>query len=1445
MSDKDFFERLAKIESGGNAAARAKTSSATGLYQMTRGTFDDLKRTMPSLRNVSWEDHAKNPELQKKFANALTARNDQELTQKGHDANDLNRYLAHFAGVSGADKLLRADPTAAVGDILGKNAAKANKSLAGMSVSQLKDYFGKKLGVQSYDQARKTQIAPQDLPDYSKLSASLGARPQAGASTPYASSLLAVPTAVAINRTGRLGLPLSSGDEQTAAPQMQTAASGGLLHYKRGKKVKKHHRDDDDGASQSAPEANEPLDISQFTRQTTPVNLQAPVQALSPMQQQGALAQIAAQKQQAANGMQGMAPPGAPPPAAPPGAPPLGAPPPSPAPGAMPGASPPPQNGLSSQAAPPPPVAGTGSAISQPSLGSNPSLEGGALNPIDARLRKSADLKVLEDERADDAGGKPSAFASGGVIRFNEGGSAPWEDYGNASKNSGEAGPWQDYTSPTQGSPKEAAKKTEQPKTFGQKARDFLSQVLDQTASSLNTRPEQLTGQKDANGLPTFREKTAQEQEQGPTNAARRARRTAGFIQGAAVDLPAAIAQMVPGKGGEDVANAQLSGYENFRNQLGGKDEIDLARIGGNFAGPGGVKLASGIDSLLARTGAGLFKRGAVQGAAAGAAQPVNPDESGKTDSLLSDKLSQVGSGALLGGSLNKLLGKTAPNSIAANKQSNIDKYREMFPEADLTWGQHLGGRFNQFEQMMSSYPFVGNIIRDARNKAFESQNVGMMSHALKDAGITLDKGSQAGRGLFDQAYNKLTGKYSSLLEDAKLADPKTLRGKIYGMMDTGSGKSLATADQLSDSYKPGVISNDYNRLSEEGQGKFDRVMDSFFKKFGKDPQGNHSLSMDGRQFKNHEEDFKDIIGDYMSGGGEDRTIGRMLKKSLGEIYNSLGSDKPDVASSLKKLNKSYAQYKVLENASTAAGASEGRFTPAQTIRAATKGSRSQVARGKGLLQDEADLSQEVLGQHYPDSGTAGRLQSGNLARDLIGGALSLPLELAYSPKVASTVLQGGTKAKRAFQGTGLGSKIANNAPTGVPGAVRALLGPSDSGPQGEEEPGAWLAAQARGGLTPRAHELTAHYARGGTAMGGALGNFVNPPKFDEGGQVDPASLVGQDSPDGPRIPALFDQYTSYLDKNISQGRRDMENGFNYSKERGLHVKDPEALRRTVDNMNLAGTFIGPSSKLWNKAAESEFVKREALEPAKALWKELGVGRDPAGFLKQEISDLGATMKGKLGAMPITAQQGFEHPSLFEAYPHLKDAFMTRMGGHARGQYTQSINSKTGLPEWERISLNPDHLPLDSQKTSTALHEFQHAIQNHEKWLPGGSAAREGAEMAKKLGIKSPRETEAHRTFLKDRLEEAKKDPTIDDTGVAYIEKLLKRANGKVVTDADKFKAYKRLLGEAEARLTQKRMTMNDAQRREYYPFSNGTGGYDVPMEELITGGYRGFPLKK
>ena len=1434
---QDFFERLARIESGGNSKAKSGSSSATGLYQMTRGTFDDLKRTNPSLKSITWEQHEQDPALQRRFANALLTQNEAQLTNKGHDVNDLNRYLAHFAGATGADKLLRAEENSKVGDILGPAAAKANKSLAGMSVSQLKNFFANKLGVQSYEDKRKAITPLEKTPDFSQLSAS--ARPDLSRG-PLTSSLMAIPTAMAINQKG-----------------VQMAAKGGLLHFKRGKKVKKRRKRDEDKVDLPEQSAlnDEPVDASAMG-EVGPEDIKPIPPVLSPLQQQAQMAQIQAQKSQAANPVPQTQPQAAPaltmpgqPAAMPagPGAPPM-------APHPM-----PPAGGLSSQVMSPSP--GALSPLGQSPQGME--VAGGIpstpTSPVEAGIARSANLKDLEEQRALEAATKASGLARGGVVRYREGESvesAPWEDFKSESSGSGQTMPWEDYAAPAAAKVKKTGIEGA---TFGEKAKNFLGQVFDQTADALNTRPEQITG-KDKFGLPIIREKTAQEQQMGPTNAASRAKRTAGFLQGAIFDLPAAIAQMVPGQTGENIANAQLSGYENFRNKLGGKDEVDLSRVIGNIASPGGVKSAGAIENLLSKTGAGLFKRGAVQGSVAGAAQPVAPDSEGKTENLLMDKIMQIGGGATLGGAFNKLLGKPvlpASGGGSGIAGSPVERYKAAFPDADLTWGQHLGGRVNDWEQRATSLPFLGGVIKEARNRAYDTQNVGMMQNALKNAGITLDKGTKAGREMFDQAYGKLTDKYSSLLDDAHLADPQALRAKIYGKMDTGTGKSLATADQLADSYKPGVISNDYNRLSEGGQKRFDKIMDNFFNKFGKDPKGNHSLSMDGNQFKGHEEDFKEIISDYMSGGGEDRTIGRMLKKSLGEMYDSLGSNKAGVADELKKLNKSYAQYKNLEGASVAGGGTEGRFSPVQVNRAVKKGlGQNQVATGKPEQVQLSDLSQQVLGKPYPDSGTAGRLNTGNLAKDLVGGIGSWIGELAYSPKLAGAVLGGGSGAKRAFQGTGLGGKIADYAPKGVPAAVRALLGPNSGGGElAEEEQGTPL---ARGGLATLRSQPTAHYAGGGKtgcvatdiarsiksvanhyAAGGAICQSVK--KFDEGGQVDPASLVGQDDPAGPRIPQLWDQYTSYLDKNISQGRRDMENGLNYSKEKGLYVKDPEAFKRTMDNMNLAGTFIGPSSKLWNKAAESEFIKRELKEPAKALWKELGVGRDPAGFLKQEISDLGATMKQKLGAMPLTAQQAFEHPKMFEAYPHLKDAFMMRMGGGARGSYQQAINSK-GVPEWERISLNPDRLPLDSQKTSTALHEFQHAIQNKENWLPGGSSKVEGAQMAKALGMKSQRETEMHRKFLDQMMDIAKQTGTPEQ--IALLEKRIKHANAKVVTDEDKFKAYQRLMGEAEARLTQRRGLLNDAQRREHFPFQTGEHGYDVPIEELITGGYRGFPKK-
>ena len=523
------------------------------------------------------------------------------------------------------------------------------------------------------------------------------------------------------------------------------------------------------------------------------------------------------------------------------------------------------------------------------------------------------------------------------------------------------------------------------------------------------------------------------------------------------------------------------------------------------------------------------------------------------------------------------------------------------------------------------------------------------------------------------------------------------------------------------------------------------------------------------------------------------------------------------------------------------------------------------------MLQDEADLSQKVLGPTYPDSGTAGRLNSGNLARDLIGGIASLPLELAFSPKVATKTLKAASKLKTST----LGKNAGDIAPQGVPAATRALLGPS-SDPN--EEPGkALMESHARGGLMQYA--AGGDVSEGGQALGGgALASQANRqqarsfgrgntpvrlqswgshvPKYDEGGQVgyappDPASLVGQDHPDGPRIPQLWDQYTSYLDKNISQGRRDMENGYNYSKEKGLYVKDPEALKRTVENMNLAGTFVGPSSKLWKATHADEFLKREGKEAAEALWQKFGTGRDAAGNLKQEISDHLANLNANvLKRAPTAANKVLEHPELFESYPELANTQMSLMTGNSTGGQAYNMTDRLTGRTTPYIDINRNYyqsrFPTSSQDklNSTSLHEFQHLVQKLEGTPGGGSPSREGAEMAKKLGIKAPKETQMHRDFLQQIIETAKQEG-VSGGQLARLEEKLKDANKPVVNDAAKRKAYERLYGEAESRLTERRRMLNPEQRAANFPFKHSESypyGYDVPADELITGGYRGLP---
>lgn len=117
-----YLERLAQIESGGDPSVVARTSSATGLYQFTNGTWLDVIRRHgaeiglervaakiddPSRRAAILQLRT-DPEIASRAAAALTSENFNALEASlGRDPTEGELYAAHFLGLRGAQRLIQ------------------------------------------------------------------------------------------------------------------------------------------------------------------------------------------------------------------------------------------------------------------------------------------------------------------------------------------------------------------------------------------------------------------------------------------------------------------------------------------------------------------------------------------------------------------------------------------------------------------------------------------------------------------------------------------------------------------------------------------------------------------------------------------------------------------------------------------------------------------------------------------------------------------------------------------------------------------------------------------------------------------------------------------------------------------------------------------------------------------------------------------------------------------------------------------------------------------------------------------------------------------------------------------------------------------------------------------------------------------------------------------
>lgn len=344
---------------------------------------------------------------------------------------------------------------------------------------------------------------------------------------------------------------------------------------------------------------------------------------------------------------------------------------------------------------------------------------------------------------------------------------------------------------------------------------------------------------------------------------------------------------------------------------------------------------------------------------------------------------------------------------------------------------------------------------------------------------------------------------------------------------------------------------------------------------------------------------------------------------------------------------------------------------------------------------------------------------------------------------------------------------------------------------------------------------------------------------------------------------------------NIEQSDKRFQDLFDKSfgdPKSPFKVTDKKALSQLTEmtqggllGMAEVGMFIGAGSKAFDKAMAFTATKLEkkGLSPQE-IWKETGTVRGPDGMWRQEISDKLTTLKGQpykdviMGAYDrgvlktgdqlykTNVEDVFSHNALKEAYPEVMniETQMMRKGSDAKGSL--SVGGKNQV-----LQVREDLLAEPAR--STMLHELQHAIQEKEGFGVGGNTdtmdrmigkVKDRAFLIKQTDEYKNAEQELNKladNFFTNKINKADYDaaeqallqkyPVINEYRNAY----------DVVQNFgnDPSDAYRRLMGEAEARLTQTRRNLSPEERKQYFPFefqdkNLNPYGLDVPPNMLI-----------
>jgi hypothetical protein len=112
----NYLATIAQLESSGDVNAQAKTSSAAGMFQITKGTLNLLNKKFGTAYTL---DDRFDPKKATEMASLLTDDNRRVMESLlGRSPTDIEMYMAHMLGPSTANKMLRASRTTGINQVV-------------------------------------------------------------------------------------------------------------------------------------------------------------------------------------------------------------------------------------------------------------------------------------------------------------------------------------------------------------------------------------------------------------------------------------------------------------------------------------------------------------------------------------------------------------------------------------------------------------------------------------------------------------------------------------------------------------------------------------------------------------------------------------------------------------------------------------------------------------------------------------------------------------------------------------------------------------------------------------------------------------------------------------------------------------------------------------------------------------------------------------------------------------------------------------------------------------------------------------------------------------------------------------------------------------------------------------------------------------------------------